>query len=105
MKTLFKTTLFGLAIVAGVGITYAFNANKTTTLVYSYNLSTSTGAKNPANWTLQTSPGSSCGTPGSTPCRVSFNSSEYADISAYLDDQHFTSDAEVVYGPGVISKD
>lgn len=110
MKTLFKTSLFALAIVAGVGVTSAFDAknvnkNKATRLYYTYNLSTSTGATNPSNWTFQTSPGSSCGTPGSTPCKVSFESSEYADISAYLDDQHFTSDAEVAFGPGVITKD
>ncbi|PTT00713.1 hypothetical protein DBR11_09285 [Pedobacter sp. HMWF019] len=110
MNAKIKSGLIALAVAAAAVTTLNFDAksvnkNKATRLYYTYNLSTSTGAKNPSNWALQTSPGSSCGTPGSTPCKVSFDSSEYIDIIAYLNAQNFTSDAEVAYGEGVISKE
>nr|WP_199077894.1 hypothetical protein [Pedobacter sp. ASV19] len=110
MNTKIKSGLIALAVAAAAVTTLNFDAksvnkNKTTRLYYTYNLSTPTGATNPSNWTLQTSPGSSCGIPGSIPCKVSFESTEYTDITAYLDAQHFTSDAEVAFGPGVITKD
>ncbi|MEO6521555.1 MAG: hypothetical protein ABIN91_07755 [Mucilaginibacter sp.] len=80
------------------------NKAKFATLVYSYNLSTSTGARTSTNWTLVSGSGPSCGTAGSIPCKVSFNSADYANIAAYISAQGFASDADVVDGPGVVSK-
>jgi len=98
-----------LAIVAGVCLAFTSKSGSLTqgrfaTRTYSYNLSTSTGAKNAANWTLV--PGSlpNCGIPGDVPCRVSFDSSVYPTLQDYIDDQNFLNDSDVVSGPGVTSK-
>jgi len=106
MKTLFKTFLFALAIVAGVGVTSAFNAikkAKTTELTYRYQLNTVNGAKDPANWILVSNSSPSCGTSGEVPCKVHFDTSSYTDITNYL--SQFSTDEQVSSGPDVITKE
>jgi len=108
MKKPWKMAL--VAMLCAGGLTAAFAFNKATSvqraglIAYTYNLGTFTGARNAANWTLATGSTPSCGAAGSVPCKVVFDSSVYPTLQDYIDGQGFGSDAEVAYGPGVVSK-
>ncbi|HWW40735.1 hypothetical protein [Pedobacter sp.] len=108
MKKSFKAAL--MVVLCAGGLTAAFAFNKSTSvqkvglIAYTYNLGTSTGARNASNWTQATGSTPSCGAAGSVPCKVVFDSSVYPTLQDYINDQHFASDAEVAYGPGVVSK-
>jgi len=108
MKKSFKAAL--MVVLCAGGLTAAFAFSKTSSgkkaglIAYTYNLGTSTGARNASNWTQATGSTPSCGAAGSVPCKVAFDSSVYPTLQDYINDQHFTSDAEVAYGPGVVSK-
>jgi hypothetical protein len=108
MKKSFKAALMALLCAGGLTAAFAFNKSasgkKTGLIAYTYNLGTSTGARNASNWTLATGSTPSCGTAGSVPCKVVFDSSVYPTLQNYIDNQHFDSDADVAYGPGVVSK-
>lgn len=109
MKNFQKLALGLIVAVMAIGFS-AFTADfkkatKFATITYTYNNSTSSGARIPGNWTLVTEgDGGNCGTPGTVPCKVSFNSATYANISAYLTAQSFPSDAAVAFGTGVTRK-
>ncbi|WP_316834431.1 hypothetical protein [Pedobacter nutrimenti] len=108
MKKSFKAALMVVLCAGGLTAAFAFNkaasVQKAGLIAYSYNLSTSTGARNAANWTLVSGSTPSCGAAGSVPCKVIFDSSVYPTLQDYISDQGFTSDAEVASGPGVVSK-
>jgi len=105
MKKSFKAALMVVLCAGGLTAAFAFTSGKKAGLIaYTYNLGTSTGARNASNWTLATGSTPSCGAAGSVPCKVVFDSSVYPTLQDYINDQHFTSDAEVAYGPGVVSK-
>jgi len=110
MKKIFKSVLVATVVVAGLTGAFAFKSDSVVkksaaTVTYVYSLSTSSGARTAANWTLISGSGPSCGTPGDVPCKVSFDSSVYPTLQSYIDAQHFSSDAEVAFGTGVISKE
>jgi hypothetical protein len=110
MKKIFKSVLVATVVVAGLSGAFAFKSDSVVkksaaTVTYVYSLSTSTGARTASNWTLTPGSGPSCGIPGDVPCKVSFDTSVYPTLQSYIDAQHFSSDAEVAFGTGVISKD
>ena len=108
MKKSFKAALMAVLCAGGLTAAFAFNkavsGKKAGLIAYTYNLGTSAGARNAANWTLVTGSTPSCGATGSVPCKVVFDSSVYPTLQDYINDQGFTSDAEVASGPGVVSK-
>nr|WP_199080690.1 hypothetical protein [Pedobacter sp. ASV19] len=108
MKKSFKAALMVVLCAGGLTAAFAFtksaSVKKAGLIAYTYNLGTSAGARNVANWTLATGSTPSCGAAGSVPCKVIFDSSVYATLQDYINDQDFTSDADVVSGPGVVSK-
>jgi len=105
MKKSFKAALMVVLCAGGLTAAFAFTSGKKAGLVtYTYNLGMSAGARNASNWTLATGSAPSCGTPGDVPCKVVFDSSVYPTLQDYINDQGFSSDAEVISGPGVVSK-
>nr|WP_199082813.1 hypothetical protein [Pedobacter sp. ASV19] len=112
MKKPWKMAFVALLCAGGLTAVFAFTPNggempakkMAAQKAYVYNLSTSTGARNVSNWTPVTGTAPSCGIAGSVPCKVVFDSSVYPTLQDYIDDQHFDSDADVAYGPGVVSK-
>ncbi|PTS97372.1 hypothetical protein DBR11_17355 [Pedobacter sp. HMWF019] len=112
MKKSFKAALMVVLCAGGLTAAFAFTPNSGDNPVkkmvapkaYIYNLSTATGARDAANWTPVTGTAPSCGIAGSVPCKVVFDSSVYPTLQDYINDQGFSSDAEVAYGPGVVSK-
>jgi len=108
MKKSFKAALMVVLCAGGLTAAFAFNkaasGKKAGLIAYTYNLGTSTGARNAANWTLATGSTPSCGAAGSVPCKVIFDSSVYPTLQDYINDQGFSSDAEVASGSGVVSK-
>ncbi|WP_316835512.1 hypothetical protein [Pedobacter nutrimenti] len=104
LKMAFVAVLCAGGLTVAFAFTKAVSGKKAGLIAYSYNLSTSTGARNASNWTLATGSTPSCGTAGSVPCKVVFDSSVYPTLQDYINDQGFTSDADVISGPGVVSK-
>ena len=108
MKKPWKMALVAMLCAGGLTAAFAFtksaSVQKAGLIAYTYNLGTSTGARNASNWTLATGSTPSCSAAGSVPCKVIFDSSVYPTLQDYIDDQHFSSDAEVAYAPGVVSK-
>jgi len=108
MKKTLKAALMVVLCAGGLTAAFAFtkavSGKKTGLIAYTYNLGTSAGARNAANWTLATGSTPSCGVAGSVPCKVVFDSSVYPTLQDYINDQGFTSDADVASGPGVVSK-
>lgn len=108
MKKMLKAALMVVLCAGGLTAAFAFTSSapvkKAGLLAYTYNLSTSAGARNAANWTPVTGSTPGCGAAGSVPCKVIIDPSVYPTLQDYINDQHFTSDAEVAYGTGVVSK-
>lgn len=75
------------------------------TQLYVYQNSTSSGARNPANW-IPTAPENepNCGEEGPVPCKIQLDLSQFDDMEEYLDTQNFASDDDVANGPGITSK-
>jgi len=104
-------SMFAFAIVVGVCSAFTFKSegsskSRFASVVYVYNLGSSSGAKDVTNWTQLPGSGSgpACGTPGDVPCKVVIDSSVYPTLQSYFDAQHFASDNDVAYGEGVIRK-
>ena len=108
MKKTLKAALMVVLCAGGLTAAFAFtkavSGKKAGLIAYTYNLGTSAGARNASNWTLATGSTPSCGAAGSVPCKVIIDSSVYPTLQDYINDQGFTSDAEVAYAPGVVSK-
>lgn len=75
------------ALVLGLGLVFtqsAFKASKTT-MTYQYDRNDAVGIDDPAHWNdLSVSPQESCSEGTTLPCIVQFDSSEYADLDAFL---------------------
>ncbi|KLT63912.1 hypothetical protein [Pedobacter sp. BMA] len=89
----------GLAILIGFGLVVTLNAftpsEKFTTLKFRYNLNTETGINNPSNWTDVSNVSNPSGCGGDDiPCLLQFDSSEYANLSAYLTANPTASDMD-----------
>jgi len=93
-----KKLSLGLVALVGFGLMITLNAfttNKVTTLKYRYNLNTETGINAVTNWTDVSNQSNPSGCGGSDiPCLVQFESSEYANLSAYLSANPTADDME-----------
>ncbi|MDQ7950133.1 MAG: DUF6520 family protein [Pedobacter sp.] len=109
-----KSLLPFFAIVLGLGLVFTQSAFKSgvkkTTLMFQYQDADDDRINDEAAWEDVTSePAESCGEGSTLPCIVSFDTTEYADLAAYLaahptvDDILLDEDNVVSKKPGVIN--